>query len=132
MGMNKAEFCRNIGYEPSQYGNMFSRGDAPNLGLAQKIVKSTSVNSAWLLTGEGEMLRNEGAEEEESAANVKSAERLISALGITIEALHATIDVQKVAMESLARERDQLAAELEQRVAGFGTEREGESEFKDK
>jgi len=51
-GLNKAEFCRLLGYDSRRYGNLFSRGDTPSLALVQRIALLTHVDARWLLCGE--------------------------------------------------------------------------------
>ena len=59
--MPRVTFAERIGYSPSNYANMIARGSKPGSDLLSALVAHTAVNPAWLLTGEGDMLKSGSA-----------------------------------------------------------------------
>lgn len=57
---NKAAFARAIDLVPTSISNYLSSGrkSKPSSDMLEKIVSKLGVNAAWLLTGEGEILKS--------------------------------------------------------------------------
>lgn len=61
---NKAKFSRAVGENPNTVSNWLSRGDGIGKDVINKVILAyPTVNSNWLLTGEGDMLINESTNE---------------------------------------------------------------------
>lgn len=61
---NKAKFSRAVGENPNTVSNWLSRGDGIGKDVINKVILAyPTVNSNWLLTGEGDMLINESINE---------------------------------------------------------------------
>lgn len=59
-GLSDLKFTQAIDYPYSTYNNMIKRGSAPSLALIEKIICSfESINSEWLITGKGDMIKPE-------------------------------------------------------------------------
>lgn len=61
---NKAKFSRAVGENPNTVSNWLSRGDGIGKDVINKVILAyPTVNSNWLLTGEGDMLIHESTNE---------------------------------------------------------------------
>lgn len=58
-GLSDLKFTQKIDYPYSTYNNMIKRNSVPSLVLVEKIIYSfEDINSEWLITGKGEMLKS--------------------------------------------------------------------------
>lgn len=70
-GFSDLKFTQAIDYPYSTYNNMIKRNSVPSLILIEKIICSfENINSEWLITGKGEMLKSNMIEP--VVSNVKS------------------------------------------------------------
>ena len=57
LGLNETSFAKNLNFPQTTISNMFNRNSYPKAELLLSIVKKWNVSAEWLLTGEGEMFR---------------------------------------------------------------------------
>lgn len=61
-GWKGVDFTRITGISSGTLTGIEKNGNSPSAENLQKIARNTDLNIAWLLTGEGEMLKNTSAE----------------------------------------------------------------------
>ena len=68
---NDSAFARAIGVTPSVVGNITGvRAGSPSFEVLQKIINAFEyINIEWLLTGKGEMLKNDNSAKSDNADN---------------------------------------------------------------
>lgn len=70
--ISDTKFAESLGVKQTAFSSMFLRDSMPKSDLLKAIVEIYNINSKWLLTGEGEMFRNEQTQE----LAVQKAERI--------------------------------------------------------
>ncbi len=84
-GQNKSEFARVIGIGESNVRS-YLRGSIPKADVLEKIATSAAINCEWLLTGKGEMLKQECSTSIVPAGTIDSTQLVpLYDLGMTTE-----------------------------------------------
>ena len=77
-GLNAAAFSDKIGIQRSSVSHLLSGRNKPSLDFILKIIGSfPEVNLYWLITGSGNMLRNENNTERNVVSEFADAEKIV-------------------------------------------------------
>lgn len=121
---NKRAFSAMVGVSPTVIENIVgSRQGKPGFDLLEKIAYSIeNINLDWLITGRGEMLKEEQKKEEVSISTVdasciynmyKDYKNMQDSLNFEIKELHAKIEKQNDTIITLIAENKELEARLD-------------------
>lgn len=119
-GINKAEFFSDLGLSYANFKGVQKQSALSSDALAMILSKHKDVDPAWLLVGEGEMLRDTPRVEESaetylhaelegiSNAVIDSMQRVISAQEVTIKSQEKTVFSLEKQILFLEREIEKL------------------------
>lgn len=121
---NKRAFSAMVGVSPTVIENIVgSRQGKPGFDLLEKIAYSIeNINLDWLITGRGEMLKEEQKKEEVSISTVdasciynmyKDYKNMQDSLNFEIKELHTKIEKQNDTIITLIAENKELEARLD-------------------
>lgn len=119
-GVNKMDFFNDLGLSYGNFKGVQKQSALSSDALAMILSRHKDINPAWLLIGEGEMLRNVPVTEERaetylnaelegvSNAVINAMERVISSQEVTIKSQEKTIVSLEKQLALLEREITQL------------------------
>jgi hypothetical protein len=109
---NKAKFAKTVNEKPNTVGNWFARGDSIGKDVINKIITTfPNIDSNWLLTGEGEMLKNNQQIGDVAQSTVVGANVNGNGINITNNNFSEMIELQK-GYQELLKKKDEHISEL--------------------